>query len=60
MAIKAAVSGCPRACSGAHLVMRKRELRLRRGEILVRFCPPVDASQYNDGAARRAQPTRAR
>jgi hypothetical protein len=26
--------------------MRKRELRLRPGEILVRFCPPVDASQY--------------
>ncbi len=46
MAIKAGVPVVPVACSGAHLVMRKRELRLRPGEILVRFCPPVDASQY--------------
>jgi 1-acyl-sn-glycerol-3-phosphate acyltransferase len=46
MAIKAGVPIVPVACSGAHLVMRKRELRLRPGEILVRFCPPVDAAKY--------------
>lgn len=46
MAIKAGVPIVPVACSGAHLVMRKRELRLRPGEILVRFCPPIDAAKY--------------
>ena len=46
MAIKAGVPVVPVACSGAHLVMRKRELRLRPGEILVRFCPAVDSSKY--------------
>ncbi len=46
MAIKAGVPVVPVACSGAHLVMRKRELRLRPGEILVRFCPPVNAAKF--------------
>src|SRR2546427_8933037 len=57
MAIKAAVPVVPVACSGAHLVMRQRGVRLRPGEILVRFCPPVDASQYtmeqHDALSRR-------
>ncbi len=46
MAINAGVAIVPIACSGAHHVMRKRSLRIRPGEIVVRFCPPIDASRY--------------
>lgn len=47
LAIKAGVPIVPVACSGAHRVMEKRSLIIRPGEILVRFCPPIDASRYS-------------
>ena len=47
MAIKAGVPIVPIACSGAHKVMRKRELRIYPGEILVEFLEPIDAAKYS-------------
>jgi 1-acyl-sn-glycerol-3-phosphate acyltransferase len=47
MAIKACVPIVPIACSGAHRVMEKKSLVIRPGEILVRFCPPVDSAPYS-------------
>ena len=47
MAIKAGVPIVPIACSGAHRIMEKRSLIIHPGEILVRFCPPIDASRYS-------------
>lgn len=46
LAIKANVPIVPIACSGAHRVMRKRSLVIHRGEILVEFLAPIDASSY--------------
>jgi 1-acyl-sn-glycerol-3-phosphate acyltransferase len=46
MAIKAGVPIVPVACAGAHRVIRKKEWRIRPGEITVEFLAPVDASQY--------------
>lgn len=46
MAIKAGVPIVPIACSGAHRVMEKKSLVIHPGEILVRFCPPVDPAPY--------------
>lgn len=47
MAIKAGVPIVPMICAGAHRVMRKRSLRIYRGEIFVEFLAPFDASQYS-------------
>jgi 1-acyl-sn-glycerol-3-phosphate acyltransferase len=47
MAIKAAVSIVPVACSGAHRVMEKRSLEIHPGEILVEFLEPIDGSDYS-------------
>ena len=46
MAIKAGVPLVPIACSNAHRIMRKREMRIYPGEILVEFLPAIDSSQY--------------
>src|SRR5215467_9219332 len=46
MAIRAGVPIVPIACSGAHRVMEKKSLVIHPGEILVRFCPPIDAVQF--------------
>ena len=46
MAIKAGVPLVPVACSNAHRVMRKRELKIYPGEILVEFLAPIDSTQY--------------
>lgn len=46
MAIKASVPIVPISVVGAHRVMRKGELAIHPGEILVRFHPPIDASAY--------------
>ena len=46
MAIKSGVPIVPMACSGAHRVMAKRSLVINRGEILVEFLYPIDASAY--------------
>ncbi len=47
MAIKAGVPIVPIACAGAHRVMQKHSLIIHPGEIVVRFCPAVDASCYS-------------
>src|SRR6266446_6765119 len=46
MAIKAGVPLVPIACSNAHRIMRKRELKIYPGEILVEFLSPIDSTQY--------------
>lgn len=46
LAIKAGVPVVPVACSGAHRVVAKKSFRIRPGEVVVRFCPAVDAAQY--------------
>lgn len=46
MAIKAGVPLVPIACSNAHRIMKKRELKIYPGEILVEFLMPIDSSQY--------------
>jgi 1-acyl-sn-glycerol-3-phosphate acyltransferase len=47
MAIKAGAPIVPVACSGAHLLMKKRSLVLHPGEIRVEFLPPIDPSSYS-------------
>ena len=47
LAIKAGVPVVPVACSGAHRVLPKRSYRVRPGEVLVRFCPPIDPRDYS-------------
>jgi len=49
MAIKAGVPIVPVAVAGAHRVMRKKELKVHPGEIVVRFQPAIDASAYTLG-----------
>jgi 1-acyl-sn-glycerol-3-phosphate acyltransferase len=49
LAIKAGVPVVPVACIGAHRVLPKNSYRIRPGEIVVRFCPAVDAAEYSLG-----------
>ena len=53
LAIGAGVPVVPVACIGAHRILPKKSLRIRPGEVLVRFCPPIDAGAYR--AADRAK-----
>ncbi len=46
LAIDGGVPVVPVACIGAHRILPKNSLRIRSGEVLVRFCPPIDASAY--------------
>lgn len=46
MAIKAGVPLVPIACSNAHRIMKKREMKIYPGEILVEFLPPIDSTRY--------------
>jgi 1-acyl-sn-glycerol-3-phosphate acyltransferase len=46
LAIEAGVPIVPVSISGAQHLMRKGEWTMRPGEIVVRFGPPVDTSQY--------------
>lgn len=47
MAIQAGVPVVPISMSGAQKLMRKGDWTIHPGEIVIRFGPPVDASQYN-------------
>jgi 1-acyl-sn-glycerol-3-phosphate acyltransferase len=47
LAIKAGVPVVPVACAGAHRIMPKKSWRTTPGEIVVRFCPPIDAREYS-------------
>ena len=46
MAIKAGVPVVPVSVAGAHRIMRKKDLAVYPGEIVVRFGVPIDASAY--------------
>jgi len=46
LAIKAGVPVVPVACSGAHRVLPKNSYRIRPGEVVIRFCPAIDAAEY--------------
>jgi 1-acyl-sn-glycerol-3-phosphate acyltransferase len=46
LAIRAGVPVVPVACSGAHRVVAKNSYLIRPGEVVVRFCPPIEAAQY--------------
>jgi 1-acyl-sn-glycerol-3-phosphate acyltransferase len=46
LAIDGGAPVVPVACIGAHRILPKNSLRIRSGEVLVRFCPPIDASAY--------------
>jgi 1-acyl-sn-glycerol-3-phosphate acyltransferase len=48
LAIRAGVPVVPVACSNAHRILPKNSWRVRPGEIVVRFCPPVDAAAYRE------------
>jgi 1-acyl-sn-glycerol-3-phosphate acyltransferase len=47
LAIKAGVPVVPVACSGAHRVVPKNSYRIRPGEVVVRFCPAIEAAEYS-------------
>ena len=47
LAIKAGVPVVPVACSGAHRIIPKKSYRITAGEVVVRFCPAIDSSQYS-------------
>jgi 1-acyl-sn-glycerol-3-phosphate acyltransferase len=53
LAIKAGVPVVPVACAGAHRILPRKSLRMRPGEVVVRFCPPIDAAAYT--VERRAE-----
>jgi 1-acyl-sn-glycerol-3-phosphate acyltransferase len=53
LAIEAGVPIVPIACAGAQRILPKGSWRLRAGEIVVRFCPPIDAAAY--GMDRRGE-----
>jgi 1-acyl-sn-glycerol-3-phosphate acyltransferase len=46
LAIKTGVPVVPVACVGAQRIMPKNSLRITPGEVVVRFCPPIDAKAY--------------
>jgi len=46
LAIDGGAPVVPVACIGAHRILPKNSLRIRSGEVLVRFCPPIDAAAY--------------
>jgi 1-acyl-sn-glycerol-3-phosphate acyltransferase len=47
LAIKAGVPVVPVACSGAHRVLPRNSYRITPGEVVVRFCPAIDAAKYS-------------
>jgi 1-acyl-sn-glycerol-3-phosphate acyltransferase len=59
MAIQAGVPIVPMALAGAHKIAPKKSLRVRPGEVVVRFGDAIDASQYTmerrDALAKRVR-----
>jgi 1-acyl-sn-glycerol-3-phosphate acyltransferase len=57
MAIKAGIPIVPMVCIGAHLIMPKKSLKIRSGQVIVRFGDPINSAEYNldnrDALARR-------
>lgn len=46
--IRAAVPVVPVACSGAHRVLRRNAWFIQPGELVVRFCPSIDAAAFGE------------
>jgi 1-acyl-sn-glycerol-3-phosphate acyltransferase len=46
MAIRAGIPIVPVACAGAHRILPRDEFCIRPGEMVVRFCPAIDASAF--------------
>ena len=46
MAIQAGIPVVPVACAGAHRILPRNSLRIKRGEMVVRFCPPIEVAAY--------------
>jgi 1-acyl-sn-glycerol-3-phosphate acyltransferase len=46
MAIQAGIPVVPVACAGTHRILPKNSLRITPGEIVIRFCPAIDAATY--------------
>jgi 1-acyl-sn-glycerol-3-phosphate acyltransferase len=46
MAIEAGIPIVPVACAGAHRILPRDSFSIRPGELVVRFCPPIDAAVY--------------
>lgn len=46
MAIQAGIPIVPVACAGAHKILPRDAFCIRPGEVVVRFCPPIDASAF--------------
>jgi 1-acyl-sn-glycerol-3-phosphate acyltransferase len=46
MAIEAGIPIVPVACAGAHRILPRDSFAIRPGEMVVRFCPPIDAAAY--------------
>jgi 1-acyl-sn-glycerol-3-phosphate acyltransferase len=46
MAIEAGVPIVPVACAGAHRILPRDSFSIRPGEMVVRFCPSIDAGAY--------------
>jgi len=49
MAIQAGIPVVPVACAGAHRILPRNSLRIVPGEMVVRFCTPIDAGAYQPG-----------
>lgn len=47
MAIKAGATIVPMVATGVHLILPKKSLRIRPGDVVVRFGDPIDASHYS-------------
>ena len=46
MAIRAGIPIVPVACAGAHKILPRDTFSIRPGEMVVRFCPVIDASAF--------------
>jgi 1-acyl-sn-glycerol-3-phosphate acyltransferase len=46
MAIQAGLPIVPVACAGAHRILPRDSFAIRPGEMVVRFCPSIDAAAY--------------
>ena len=46
MAIEAGIPIVPVACAGAHRILPRDSFSIRPGEMVVRFCPPIDAASF--------------
>jgi 1-acyl-sn-glycerol-3-phosphate acyltransferase len=46
MAIQAGIPIVPVACAGAHKILPRDKFSITPGEMVVRFCPPINAAMY--------------